>query len=501
MAKRLMSVEDLNKVKAAAQKKLAERAKKIEVKVHLGTCGISGGARLVQEAFAREIGARKLSDVVMTEAACIGPCEREPLVTVIHPQKGRVMYANLTPEQVSTIVEKHLIGGEPVKEWLLDLESPTFKLQHIRIMHNQDINPMSIEEYIARDGYQALAKALTQMKPDEVISEVTKAGLRGRGGAGFPTGTKWSFVRRAAGDEKFVVCNGDEGDPGAYMNRAVLEGNPHSIIEGMAIGAYAIGNVRRGFAYIRAEYPLAIETFNHALEQAREYGLLGKNILGTDFEFDLTVFPGAGAFVCGEETALLASIEGKRGNPRQRPPFPANKGLLDKPTTLNNVETWSNIPLIIHHGAEWWSSVGSEQCRGTKTFCLVGKINNSGLIEVPLSTPLGQIIFDIGGGIPGGRKFKAIQIGGPSGGCIPIEHLNTPVDYEAVTRLGAIMGSGGLIVMDENNCMVDVAKFFLQFTRDESCGKCTPCRAGIPKMLEILNKITQGKAQWKTSMC
>jgi NADH-quinone oxidoreductase subunit F len=493
MAKRLMSVDELNKFKAAAQKKLDERAKKIQVKVHLGTCGIAGGAKFVQEAFVKEVAARKLSNVVITEAACIGPCEREPVVTVIHPQKDRVIYCNLTPEQVPKIVEKHLIKGEPVTEWLLDLESPTFKLQHIRIMHNQDIDPMSIEEYIARDGYQGLAKALTRMKPDDVISEVTKAGLRGRGGAGFPTGTNWSFVRRAAGDEKFVVCNGDEGDPGAYMNRAVLEGNPHSIIEGMAIGAYAIGNVRRGFAYIRAEYPLAIETFNHALEQAREYGLLGKNILGTDFEFDLSVFPGAGAFVCGEETALLASIEGKRGNPRQRPPFPANKGLLDKPTTLNNVESWSNIPLIIHHGAQWWGSVGSEQCKGTKTFCLVGKINNSGLIEVPLSTPLGQIIFDIGGGIPGGKKFKAIQIGGPSGGCIPIEHLNTPVDYEAVTKLGAIMGSGGLIVMDENNCMVDVAKFFLQFTRDESCGKCTPCRAGIPKMLEILNKITRGK--------
>jgi len=493
MAKRLSSVEDLNELRAAAQKKLAERAKKIEVKVHLGTCGIAGGAKLVQDAFVKEIQDHKLSNVVITEAACIGPCEREPVVTVIHPQKGRVIYANLTPEQVPTIVKRHLIEGQPVTEWLLDMELPTFKLQHIRIMHNQDMDPRSMEEYIARDGYQGLAKALSKMQPQEVIDEVGKSGLRGRGGAGFPTGTKWGFVRRAAGDEKFVVCNGDEGDPGAYMNRAVLEGNPHSIIEGMAIGAYAIGNVRRGYSYVRAEYPLAIDTLNHAIDEARKHGLLGKNILGTNFEFDLTVFPGAGAFVCGEETALLASIEGKRGNPRQRPPFPANKGLLDKPTTLNNVETWSNVPQILHRGAEWFASVGSERCKGTKTFCLVGKVNNSGLIEVPLSTPLGPIIFDIGGGIPGGKKFKAIQIGGPSGGCIPIEHLNTPVDYEAVTALGAIMGSGGLIVMDENNCMVDVAKFFLQFTRDESCGKCTPCRAGIPKMLEILNNITQGK--------
>jgi NADH-quinone oxidoreductase subunit F len=352
---------------------------------------------------------------------------------------------------------------------------------------------MSIEEYIARDGYRALAKVLTNMKPEEVIAEIGKAGLRGRGGAGFPTATKWTFVRNAPGDEKYVVCNGDEGDPGAYMNRAVLEGNPHSIVEGMAIGAYAIGNVRQGYAYVRAEYPLAIETLNHAINQAREYGLLGKNILGTSFEFDLDIFPGAGAFVCGEETALLISIEGKRGNPRQRPPFPANKGLFGKPTTLNNVETWSNVPQIIWKGAEWFGSVGTSTSKGTKTLCLVGKVNNTGLIEVPLGTSLGKIVFDIGGGIPNGKKYKAVQIGGPSGGVIPIEHLNTPVDYEAVTALGAIMGSGGLVVMDEDSCMVDVAKFFLQFTKDESCGKCTPCRAGIPKMLELLTKITDGK--------
>jgi NADH-quinone oxidoreductase subunit F len=472
---------------------LDERAKKIEIKVHLGSCGIAGGAKEVKEAFNQEIKSHNLPDVVITEAACIGPCGREPIVTIIHPQQTKVVYADVTPERVPEIVRRHLIEDKPVLEWTLDLETPPFKLQKIRIMHNQDMDPRSIEEYFARDGYQALAKVLTKMKPEEVIEEVTKAGLRGRGGAGFPTGTKWGFVRRAVGDEKFVVCNGDEGDPGAYMNRSVLEGNPHSIIEGMAIGACAIGNVRRGFAYVRAEYPLAIQTLNHALVQAREHGLLGKNILGTGFDFDLIVFPGAGAFVCGEETALLASIEGRRGNPRQRPPFPANKGLLDKPTTLNNVETWSNIPQIILKGAEWFASVGSEKSKGTKTFCLVGKINNTGLVEVPLGTPLGQIVFDIGGGIPDGRQFKAVQIGGPSGGCIPIAHLNTPVDYESITALGAIMGSGGLIVMDENNCMVDVARFFLDFTKDESCGKCTPCRAGIPEMLEILTKITRGK--------
>jgi len=333
------------------------------------------------------------------------------------------------------------------------------------------------------------------MKPDEVIDEVGKAGLRGRGGAGFPTATKWGFVRSAPSEEKYIVCNGDEGDPGAYMNRAVLEGNPHSVIEGMAIGAYGIGNVHQGYAYIRAEYPLAIETLSHAIARAREYGLLGKNILGTGFEFHIDIFPGAGAFVCGEETGLLHSIEGERGNPRQRPPFPANVGggLFGKPTTINNVESWSNIPQIIFKGADWFSSVGTERSKGTKTLCLVGKVNNTGLVEVPLGTPLGKIVFDLGGGIPEGKKFKAVQIGGPSGGVIPIEHLNTPVDYEAVTALGAIMGSGGLVVMDEDSCMVDVAKFFLDFTKDESCGKCTPCRAGIPKMLEILNKISRGE--------
>jgi NADH-quinone oxidoreductase subunit F len=491
--KRLASVEELTKFRDRIREVLSKQDKKIQVKVHLGTCGISSGANKTLESFQRGIESRKLSDVTVLKAACIGLCDREPVVTVVHPTKGKTTYHDITEDKVSQIIEQHLVRGNVVEEWKLDPEDPLLKLQEIRIMHNQDLDPMNIEEYIARDGYQALAKALIQMKPDEVIEEVGRAALRGRGGAGFPTSTKWSFVRNATDNEKYVVCNGDEGDPGAYMNRAVLEGNPHSIIEGMAIGAYAIGNVRQGYAYVRAEYPLAIETLNQAITQAREYGLLGKNILGTSFEFDLDIFPGAGAFVCGEETALLISIEGKRGNPRQRPPFPANKGLFGKPTTLNNVETWSNIPQIIWKGAEWFGSVGTERSRGTKTLCLVGKVNNTGLVEVPLGTSLGKIVFDIGGGIPGGKKFKAVQIGGPSGGVIPIEHLNTPVDYEAVTALGAIMGSGGLVVMDEDNCMVDVAKFFLQFTRDESCGKCTPCRAGIPKMLELLTKITDGK--------
>ena len=493
--KPLASLEELLNLREQTRRKLAEREGKIQVKVHLGTCGISSGANKVLEAFIGEVEARKLSDVLVLRAACIGLCGVEPVVTVIAPGHERVIYTDVTEDKVPQIVEQHLMGGRVVEEWILDENTPFLKLQEIRVMRNQDLDPMNIEEYIARDGYQALAKVLTEMKPDEVIDEVGKAGLRGRGGAGFPTARKWGFVRSAPSDEKYVVCNGDEGDPGAYMNRAVLEGNPHSIIEGMAIGAYAIGNVRQGYAYVRAEYPLAIETLSHAIAQAREYGLLGKNVLGTGFEFSIDIFPGAGAFVCGEETALLHSIEGERGNPRQRPPFPANVGggLFGKPTTINNVESWSDVPQIIWRGADWFASVGTEKSKGTKTLCLVGKINNTGLVEVPLGTPLGELVFDIGGGIPNGKKFKAVQIGGPSGGVIPIEHLNTPVDYEAVTALGAIMGSGGLVVMDEDSCMVDVAKYFLGFTRDESCGKCTPCRVGIPKMLEILTKISRGE--------
>ena len=377
------------------------------------------------------------------------------------------------------------------------MKSPRIALQEIRVLHNQDLDPLDIEQYISRGGYMALGKVLSHMKPEDVIEEVKKSGLRGRGGAGFAAATKWGFVRSSVSPEKYVVCNGDEGDPGAYMNRAVLEGNPHSIIEGMAIGAYAIGNVKEGFAYVRAEYPLAIETLSHAIAQAREYGLLGKNILGTGFEFSIDIFPGAGAFVCGEETALLTSIEGKRGNPRQRPPFPANPGggLFGKPTTINNVETWSDVPQIILQGAGWFTEVGNEKSKGTKTLCLVGKVNNPGLVEVPLGTPLGKLVFDIGGGIPNGKKFKGAQLGGPSGGVIPAEHINTPIDYESVAALGAIMGSGGVVIMDESSCMVDVAKFFLQFTKEESCGKCAPCRAGIPQMLAILEKISRGEAE------
>lgn len=511
--KRIDSLAALDEIKARVRPLLAVRedlaydkikeAPQIDILVCRGTGCTAAGSADVEAAFRDIIKGKGLqSRVNVVKTGCRGFCEKGPNV-IISP--GDILYTEVKVEDVSEIVERHLVNGEIVERLVYKdpvtgrsvpciHEIDFYKSQRREVMClNGLIDPWNIEEYIAHDGYRALVKALTEMKPEEVIEEAGKAGLRGRGGAGFPTARKWGFVRSAPGDEKYVLCNGDEGDPGAFMNRSVLEGNPHSVIEGMAIGAYAIGNVRQGYAYIRAEYPLAIETFSHAIRQAREYGLLGTNILGTGFEFSIDIFPGAGAFVCGEETALMVSIEGKRGNPRQRPPFPANKGLFGKPTTLNNVETWSNIPRIILKGGDWYSSIGVQGNTGTKTFCLVGKINRSGIAEVPLGTPMGQLVFDIGGGIPEGKKFKAVQIGGPSGGVIPIEHMNTPVDYEAVTALGAIMGSGGLVVMDEDSCMVDVAKYFLQFTRDESCGKCTPCRAGIPKMLEILTKISQGE--------
>jgi NADH-quinone oxidoreductase subunit F len=496
MTKRLKSAEDLAELTKQAEARLAKKEEQIQVKVHLGTCGISSGASKLLGVFNEEVELRKIPNIVVSSAACIGLCGYEPVVTILVPGKEKVIYHDLDEDKVYRIIEEHLAKGNVVNEWVMDLNSPWFKLQEIRVMRNQDLDPMDIDQYIARGGYQALAKALKQMKPDEIIDEVKRAGLRGRGGAGFPTAIKWGFVRNTPSEEKYVVCNGDEGDPGAYMNRSVLEGNPHSIIEGMIIGACAIGNVHHGYAYVRAEYPLAIQTLNHAITQAQEYGLLGNNILGTGFDFNLDIFPGAGAFVCGEETALLGSIEGKRGNPRQRPPFPANMGggLFGKPTTINNVETWSNIPQIILRGADWFASIGTEKSKGTKTLCLVGKVYNTGLVEVPLGISLGTLIFDIGGGIPNGKKFKAVQLGGPSGGVISAKYLNTPIDYESVTALGAIMGSGGVVVMDEDSCMVDVAKFFLEFTKDESCGKCTPCRAGIPEMLQILDNISQGKA-------
>jgi NADH:ubiquinone oxidoreductase subunit F (NADH-binding) len=407
---------------------------------------------------------------------------------------------------MSELVKQHFVGGKPLERLMytdpvsgriiprLD-DIPFFAHQRLRVLHNKGlIDPEKIEDYIWRDGYTAAAKALLEMSPREIIAEVKASGLRGRGGAGFPTGVKWEFCANSKGDIKYVLCNADEGDPGAFMDRSVMEADPHSILEGMIIAAKAIGS-RQGYIYCRAEYPLAVRRLNIAIEQAREMGLLGKNILGSGLEFDIEVYQGAGAFVCGEETALMTSIEGRRGMPRPRPPFPAISGLWKKPTILNNVETFSNIAQIIIEGADNYAQIGTESSKGTKIFALTGKVNNIGLVEVPMGTSIGKIIFDIGGGIPNDKKFKAAQLGGPSGGCIPAEHLNLPTDYEAITKAGAIMGSGGMIVMDEDNCMVDMARYFMDFCQDESCGKCTPCRIGTQRMLQILQRICNGEGQ------
>jgi len=468
-----------------------------------GGC-IASGALDVSDALRKKIAARGLADEVkVIETGCLGPCAVGP-VAAVYPDG--VFYQNLRADDADEIVEEHLLKGRVV-ERLVHKTAATgravpslheigfFQKQVKIVLRNCGvIDPLKIEEYVARDGYAALAKVLSEMTPDQVVDEVKKSGLRGRGGAGFLTGLKWAFTRKAPGDKKYILCNGDEGDPGAFMDRSVLEGDPHSVIEGMAVAAYAIGS-DQGYAYIRAEYPLAVERFGKALEQAREYGLLGKNIMGKGFSFDIEIRMGSGAFVCGEETALMTSIEGNRGEPRPRPPFPANKGLWGKPSSLNNVETFANIAPIILRGAAWYASMGTEKSKGTKVFALAGAITNTGLVEVPIGMPLGEIIYDIGGGVPGGKKFKAAQIGGPSGGCIPKEHLNVPVDYESLAELGAIMGSGGLVIMDEDACMVDVARFFLDFVQDESCGKCPPCRVGTKRMLEIVTRICEGKGE------
>jgi NADH-quinone oxidoreductase subunit F len=468
-----------------------------------GGC-IASGALEVGESLRRQIERRGLAgEVKVVETGCLGPCVVGP-VAAVYPDG--VFYQNLRPEDAQEIVDEHLLKGRVVERLVHKApasgkavpslhEIGFFQKQVKIVLRNCGvIDPLKIEEYIARDGYAALAKVLAGMTPEQVIAEVKRSGLRGRGGAGFPTGLKWEFTRKAKGDRKFILCNGDEGDPGAFMDRSVLEGDPHSVIEGMTIAAYAIG-ASQGYAYIRAEYPLAVERFGKALEAAREYGLLGKDIMGRGFDFDIEIRMGSGAFVCGEETALMTSIEGNRGEPRPRPPFPANKGLWGKPSCLNNVETFANIAPIIAQGAAWYASMGTEKSKGTKVFALAGAVNNTGLVEVPIGVPLGEIVYDIGGGVPGGKRFKAAQIGGPSGGCIPRQHLNVPVDYESLTELGAIMGSGGLIVMDEDSCMVDVARFFLDFVQDESCGKCPPCRVGTKRMLEIVTRICAGQGR------
>ncbi len=521
------ALEDIRQKARGAPAGGKGRPARAVVNVHLGTCGSAAGARAVMDVLKAELDRRSLSDVLLTSSGCAGLCSQEPMATVEIAGQAPVKYANLTEAKIKAILEKHIVGGTVLAEYALGSgyektggrpalnvrpgpespaellpsvprldEVPFFKKQVLIALRNRGlIDPASIDDYIARDGYKAAIMALTAMTPAAIIKEIALSGLRGRGGAGFPTGIKWDLVRNAAGGNggpKYLVCNGDEGDPGAFMDRSILESDPHSVIEGMIVGAKAIGTAT-GFVYIRNEYPLAVEAVNRAIGQARDYGLLGRDILGTGFDFDLQVKRGAGAFVCGEETALLASIEGRLGEPRPRPPYPAQSGLWGQPTCINNVETWANVPAIITRGAKWFAGIGTETSKGTKVFSLVGKINNTGLVEVPMGITLREIVYDIGGGIPGGKAFKAVQTGGPSGGCIPNGKIDLPIDYESLTEAGSMMGSGGMVVMDEDTCMVDVARYFLSFTQDESCGKCTPCREGTKAMLDILTGITEGK--------
>lgn len=474
------------------------------VMVCAGTGCTSSGSGPIAEAFEKEVTKNGLGEEVrVIRTGCFGLCALGPIV-VIYPEAS--FYSMVKEEDVPEIVSEHLLKGRPVTRLLYDetvdaegtiksLDETGFYKKQMRIaLRNCGvINPENIDEYIGFDGYAALGKALTEMTPEQVIEVMLDSGLRGRGGAGFPTGLKWKFAAANAADQKYVCCNADEGDPGAFMDRSVLEGDPHVVLEAMAIAGYAIG-ATKGYIYVRAEYPIAVQRLNIALGQAREYGLLGDNIFGTDFCFDVEIKLGAGAFVCGEETALMTSIEGKRGEPRPRPPFPAVKGLFQKPTILNNVETYANVPRIIFNGAEWFKGIGTEKSKGTKVFALGGKIKNTGLVEVAMGTTLREIVEEIGGGIPGGHTFKAAQTGGPSGGCIPASLIDTPIDYDNLLSIGSMMGSGGLIVMDDTTCMVDIAKFFLDFTVEESCGKCTPCRVGNKRLLELLDKVTEGKA-------
>ena len=474
-------------------------------RAHVLVCGGTGctssGSEKIIDALNKNLEKYNLTDEInVIKTGCFGLCALGP-VMIVYPEG--CFYSMVKPEDIEEIVSEHLLKGRIVKRLLYQetvhedniksLNDVDFykKQKRVALRNCGVINPENIEEYIGVNGYSALGKVLTSMKPQEVIDEILKSGLRGRGGGGFPTGLKWSFAAKSVDDQKYVACNADEGDPGAFMDRSILEGDPHSVIEAMAIAGYAIG-ATEGYIYIRAEYPIAVARLQIAIEQAKEYGMLGKNIFNSGFDFDLHIRLGAGAFVCGEETALMTSIEGHRGEPRPRPPFPAVKGLFGKPTVLNNVETYANIPVIINDGAEEFAKIGTEKSKGTKVFAVGGKIHNTGLVEIPMGTTLREIVYEIGGGIPNGKKFKAAQTGGPSGGCIPAQYLDIPIDYDSLISIGSMMGSGGLIVMDEDNCMVDIAKFFLQFTVDESCGKCTPCRIGTKRMYEILDKITKG---------
>ncbi len=516
---KLSTIEDLKTVRMQAARKLFLREQsdrstggdscglesgtaRMQVLICGGTGCKASSSHLIAERIRETLENRGIADKVdVVTTGCFGFCEKGPVVKVI---PDNTFYTQVTPEDADEIVTSHIIGGRRV-ERLLYVDPKTGQSvsdsKHIDFYRKQMrvalrncgfIDPENIEEYIARDGYFALAVSLLEKTPEEVIEEVKKSGLRGRGGGGFPTGLKWSFARKSLSDTKFVVCNADEGDPGAFMDRSIMEGDPHSIVEAMAICGYSIGS-GKGLVYIRAEYPLAIHRLKTAIAQAREYGLLGENILGSGFSFDIEIRYGAGAFVCGEETALIHSMEGKRGEPTMKPPFPAESGYLGKPTNVNNVETFANIPVILTRGAEWFSSIGTAKSKGTKVFALAGKINNVGLIEVPMGTTLREVIYDIGGGIKGGRKFKAVQTGGPSGGCLTEKHLDIPIDFDNLLAEGSMMGSGGMIVMDEDDCMVSVARFYLDFTVEESCGKCTPCRIGNKRLLETLNKITEGR--------
>lgn len=463
--------------------------------IHLMVCGSTGctssGSGKLLEKLDELMERDGLSEkVAIVKTGCFGLCAEGPIIMV---QPGNYMYTQVTLEDLDAIWECHIKGGSPVETLISQNESEFFsKQKRVALRNCGRINPECIDEYIAFDGYEALSMVLTEMEPEDVIDTIKKSGLRGRGGGGFPAGTKWEAAAKQECREKYICCNADEGDPGAFMDRSILEGDPHSVIEAMAIAGYAVG-AHKGFIYIRAEYPIAVERLRTAIGQAREYGLLGKNILGRGFEFDIEIRLGAGAFVCGEGSALMISIEGNRGEPRPKPPRATEKGLFGKPTVLNNVETFANVPQIIVKGLDWYNSIGTEKSKGTKVFAVSGKINNTGLVEIPMGTTLREIIYDIGGGIPDGKKFKAAQTGGPSGGCIPAELIDTPIDYDSLTSLGSMMGSGGLIVMDESTCMVDIAKFFLEFTVDESCGKCPPCRIGTKRMLEIITRITEGK--------
>ena len=503
-----MATIDIDKIRDEKKKELELRvntnssSQEKHILVCHGTGCTSSKSPKIIENFRKIIEEKGIKNVRVIQTGCFGLCAKGPIV-IIRPEE--TFYAHVKPEDCEEIINTHIVEGNRVERLLCKdidgkiaekLNDLTFykKQKRIALQNCGVIDPENIDEYIAFDGYQALKKVLTSMSQDEVIEEITNSGLKGRGGAGFLTGKKWSFAKAETGDVKYVVCNADEGDPGAFMDRSILEGDPNAVLEAMAIAGYAIGAVH-GYIYVRAEYPIAVERLKIAIKQAREYGLLGENIFGTDFSFDIDIRLGAGAFVCGEETALLESVEGRRGQPRLKPPYPAAKGLFQKPTVINNVETLSNIPKIILNGASWYSSIGTENSKGTKVFALGGNVVNVGLVEVPMGTTLREIVYDIGGGIPNGREFKAAQTGGPSGGCIPKEHLDVPIDYDSLKAIGSMMGSGGLIVMDESKCMVDIAKFYLDFTVSESCGKCTPCRIGTKRMHEMLTKICEGKGE------